>query len=130
MLLKGPDTVIADPSGACSINAAAYARAAPQLATAGSGDVLAGFITGLLARGLAPMHAAEVAAYIHVDCALSFGPGLIAEDLPEELPTGAARALTRRADHSRQSKNPSPACASSLAAITRPSSGPSSIAAD
>lgn len=86
VLLKGPDTVIAAPSGGCSINAAAYARAAPDLATAGSGDVLAGFITGLLARGHAPMQAAEAAAHLHVDCALSFGPGLIAEDLPEELP--------------------------------------------
>ena len=86
VLLKGPDTVIADPSGLCSINAASYARAAPELATAGSGDVLAGLITGLLARGLAPMQAAEAAAHLHVDCALSFGPGLIAEDLPEELP--------------------------------------------
>ncbi|MEM7734088.1 MAG: NAD(P)H-hydrate dehydratase, partial [Pseudomonadota bacterium] len=61
-------------------------RAAPWLATAGSGDVLAGFITGLLARGLAPMQAAEIATWLHVECALSFGPGLIAEDLPEELP--------------------------------------------
>ena len=61
-------------------------RAAPWLATAGSGDVLAGFIAGLLARGLAPMQAAETAAWLHVECALSFGPGLIAEDLPEALP--------------------------------------------
>jgi hydroxyethylthiazole kinase-like uncharacterized protein yjeF len=82
VLFKGPDTVIADPDGHCSLCAAAYGRAAPQLATAGSGDVLAGFITGLLARGFAPMAAAEVAAQMHVDCALSFGPGLIAEDLP------------------------------------------------
>ncbi|MGI3211550.1 NAD(P)H-hydrate dehydratase [Roseovarius tibetensis] len=86
VLFKGPDTVIADPSGRCSLCAAAYDRAAPQLATAGSGDVLAGFITGLLARGYAPMAAAEAAARMHVDCALSFGPGLIAEDLPEEVP--------------------------------------------
>ena len=86
VLFKGADTVIADPSGACSINSAAYDRAAPWLATAGSGDVLAGFITGLLARGLPPMQAAETAAWLHVACARSFGPGLIAEDLPEELP--------------------------------------------
>jgi hydroxyethylthiazole kinase-like uncharacterized protein yjeF len=86
VLFKGPDTVIADPSGRCSINSAHYNRAAPWLATAGSGDVLAGFITGLLARGLDPMGAAEAAAWLHVECALSFGPGLIAEDLPEELP--------------------------------------------
>jgi ADP-dependent NAD(P)H-hydrate dehydratase / NAD(P)H-hydrate epimerase len=86
VLFKGPDTVIADPDGRCSINSAHYDRTAPWLATAGSGDVLAGFITGLLARGFAPMQAAETAAWLHVECALSFGPGLIAEDLPEELP--------------------------------------------
>ena len=86
VLFKGADTVIADPSGRCSINSAVYDRAAPWLATAGAGDVLAGFIVGLLARGFDPMRAAETAAWLHVECARSFGPGLIAEDLPEELP--------------------------------------------
>jgi hydroxyethylthiazole kinase-like uncharacterized protein yjeF len=86
VLFKGPDTVIADPSGSCRVNAAVFERAAPWLATAGSGDVLAGFITGLLARGFEPMQAAETGAWLHTECALSFGPGLIAEDLPEELP--------------------------------------------
>jgi len=86
VLYKGPDTVIADPSGRCSINSAHYDRAAPWLATAGSGDVLAGFIAGLLARGFGPMQAAETAAWLHVECARKFGPGLIAEDLPEQLP--------------------------------------------
>ncbi|MEX0318434.1 MAG: NAD(P)H-hydrate dehydratase [Ruegeria sp.] len=86
VLFKGPDTVIAAPDGRCSINSAQYERAAPWLATAGSGDVLAGFITGLLARGIAPMQAAETAAWLHVECAREFGPGLIAEDLPEQLP--------------------------------------------
>jgi len=86
VLFKGPDTVIAAPDGRCAINSAFYERAAPWLATAGSGDVLAGFITGLLARGFAPMQAAETAAWLHVECARSFGPGLIAEDLPEQLP--------------------------------------------
>ncbi len=86
VLFKGPDTVIASPDGTCALNAAAYDRAAPWLATAGAGDVLAGFITGLLARGFAPQIAAETAAWLHVESALSFGPGLIAEDLPEELP--------------------------------------------
>ena len=86
VLFKGPDTVIADPSGRCSINASVYERRAPWLATAGSGDVLAGFVTGLMARGFAPMKAAEAGAWLHTECALSFGPGLIAEDLPEELP--------------------------------------------
>ncbi len=86
ILFKGPDTVIAAPDGRCSINAARYDRAAPWLATAGSGDVLAGFVTGLLARGADPVQAAETAAYCHVECARSFGPGLIAEDLPDILP--------------------------------------------
>ncbi|MCU0827325.1 MAG: NAD(P)H-hydrate epimerase [Tabrizicola sp.] len=86
VLYKGPDTVIADPSGRAAINSAHYDRAAPWLATAGSGDVLAGFITGLLARGFQPFDAACTGAWLHVECALSFGPGLIAEDLPEELP--------------------------------------------
>jgi hydroxyethylthiazole kinase-like uncharacterized protein yjeF len=86
VLYKGPDTVIADPSGLCAINSAHYGRAAPWLATAGSGDVLAGFITGLLARGFSPFDAACTGAWLHVECALSFGPGLIAEDLAEELP--------------------------------------------
>ncbi len=86
VLFKGPDTVIATPDGQCSINAAVYDRSAPWLATAGSGDVLAGFITGLLARGLSPKAAAETAAWLHVECARSFGPGLIAEDLPKQLP--------------------------------------------
>jgi ADP-dependent NAD(P)H-hydrate dehydratase / NAD(P)H-hydrate epimerase len=86
VLFKGADTVIADASGRCAVNPSVYDRAAPWLATAGSGDVLAGFITGLLARGLGPMAAAATAARLHTECALSFGPGLIAEDLPEELP--------------------------------------------
>ena len=86
VLFKGPDTVIAAPDGTCSINSSAYERSAPWLATAGSGDVLAGFIAGLLARDFPPMRAAETAAWLHVECALEFGPGLIAEDLPEQLP--------------------------------------------
>jgi hydroxyethylthiazole kinase-like uncharacterized protein yjeF len=86
VLFKGPDTVIAAPDGRCAINSAGYDRAAPWLATAGSGDVLAGFITGLLARGFDPMVAAATASWLHVEAARSFGPGLIAEDIPEELP--------------------------------------------
>ncbi len=86
VLFKGPDTVIAAPDGRAVLSAAAYGRAAPWLATAGSGDVLAGFICGLLARGLPPMAAAEAAAWAHVEAARMHGPGLIAEDLPEMLP--------------------------------------------
>ncbi|WP_116130916.1 NAD(P)H-hydrate dehydratase [Tropicimonas sp. IMCC34043] len=86
VLLKGADTIIADPDGRAVIHSAHYDRAAPWLATAGAGDVLSGLITGLLARGLHPVTAAETAAWLHVEAARSFGPGLIAEDLPERLP--------------------------------------------
>ncbi len=86
VLYKGAETVIAAPDGRIALSDARGARAAPWLATAGSGDVLAGFIAGLLARGLPAMEAAETAAFLHVECARSFGPGLIAEDLPEALP--------------------------------------------
>ena len=87
VLFKGADTVIAAPDGRCSVNSAQYERTAPWLATAGAGDVLAGIITGLLARGFSPMQAAEMGAWLHVECAREYGPGLIAEDLPEQLPS-------------------------------------------
>ncbi|MEP4038491.1 NAD(P)H-hydrate dehydratase [Pseudophaeobacter sp.] len=86
ILFKGADTVIADPAGRCSVNSAHYERAAPWLATAGSGDVLAGIITGLMARGVSPMQAAEMGTWLHVESARTFGPGLISEDLPEQIP--------------------------------------------
>ncbi len=86
ILLKGQDTVIAAPNSNPSVHAAKAERAAPWLATAGSGDVLAGFITGLMARGFSPFAAAETAAFLHVEAALDFGPGLVAEDLPDCLP--------------------------------------------
>jgi hydroxyethylthiazole kinase-like uncharacterized protein yjeF len=86
VLLKGPDTAIASPDGRCSVHAAFRERAAPWLATAGAGDVLAGIITGLLARGFDPFQAAQTAAWLHTEAALRFGPGLIAEDLPDLLP--------------------------------------------
>lgn len=91
VLLKGPDTVIAAPDGRVAVHSAAYGRAAGWLATAGSGDVLAGIITGLMARGIAPFEAAGMGAWLHAECARAFGPGLIAEDLPEMLP-GVFRA--------------------------------------
>ena len=87
ILLKGSDTVIAGSDGRTSINSSVYERSAPWLATAGSGDVLAGFITGLMARGFSSHDAAATGAWLHTECALAFGPGLIAEDLPEMLPS-------------------------------------------
>ncbi len=79
VLYKGPDTVIRRPLGTRRHQRGHWDRAAPWLATAGSGDVLAGFITGLLARGFSPFDAACTGAWLHVECARSYGPGLIAE---------------------------------------------------
>ena len=96
VLLKGPDTVISSPGGGASIHAALYDREAPWLGTAGSGDVLAGLITGLLAspRAIGTVHpSVDVAVWLHVECARAFGPGLIAEDLPEVIPQVLSRVL-------------------------------------
>jgi NAD(P)H-hydrate epimerase len=93
VLLKGPDTVIAEPSGRAIVNSHAPAT----LATAGSGDVLSGLIGGLMAQGVDSYKVAACAAWLHGDAAFRFGPGLIAEDLPDQLPA-VLRAL-RDADH-------------------------------
>jgi hydroxyethylthiazole kinase-like uncharacterized protein yjeF len=83
VLLKGPDTVIAAPDGRAVLNIHAPAT----LATAGSGDVLAGIAGALMAQGLTPLAAGAAASWLHGECGYRFRrPGLIAEDLINELP--------------------------------------------
>lgn len=96
IVLKGADTVIVAPDGRAILSELAPAT----LATAGSGDVLAGAVTGLLALGLAPLSAAAMAVWLHAEAARGFGLGLIAEDLPDRLPRALSVGLAQKAENS------------------------------
>lgn len=82
IVLKGGDSVIAHPNGRAVI----HSKGVPYLATAGSGDVLAGIVAGLMAQGMPGLEAACAAVWLHSKAGILCGPGLIAEDLPDALP--------------------------------------------
>jgi hydroxyethylthiazole kinase-like uncharacterized protein yjeF len=83
IVFKGPDTVVSAPDGLSAITE----QAPPWLATAGTGDVLAGMITGLCAQGMSPFDAAVAAVWMHAELARTIGPGMISEDMPDVMPT-------------------------------------------
>ena len=83
VVLKGRHTLIASPDGPLVENQ----HASPYLAKAGTGDVLAGLITGILAQGMDPFLACAAAVWIHGDAALRIGPGLVASDLAGQIPS-------------------------------------------
>ena len=82
-LLKGANTTISNPDG---IRILCTEPEAPHLATAGSGDVLAGLISGLISQGMDTFKAASAATWLQSHAASHFGPGLTSEDILSTLP--------------------------------------------
>jgi hydroxyethylthiazole kinase-like uncharacterized protein yjeF len=82
VIVKGADTVIASPSGHVVVNT----HATRWLATAGSGDVLAGILAGFMTQGVDSFLAAAMGAWVHGEAGRRVGAGLIAEDLEQQLP--------------------------------------------
>ena len=82
IVYKGNDTVIGSPDGRAYINA----ESSSYLATAGSGDVLAGLIGGFLSQQIEAINAAQLGCFIHSHCGINSGPGLIASDLVKKIP--------------------------------------------
>ena len=87
VVYKGPDTLVAAPDGRLG-----FAPPAPAwLASAGTGDVLAGMIAALRARGLPSFDAASAAVWLHGRAAEIAGPAMIADDLAAAIPAALAR---------------------------------------
>jgi len=82
VVLKGHETIIAAPDGKAVINK----HSSPYLASGGTGDVLAGMITGLCAQGMNPFKAACAAVWIHGESGIRIGAGLVASDIPDKIP--------------------------------------------
>ena len=91
VVYKGADSVIAVPGEIPRINT----HASPALATAGTGDTLAGLIGGFLAQGAPAFDAASAAVWLHGEAGLRLGPGLIAGELADAMP-GVMQDLARR----------------------------------
>ncbi len=90
VILKGAETVIASPQGEVVVNK----HASPYLATGGTGDVLAGFVVGLMAQGVSAFKSAQMAVWLHGDVAIDIGAGLIAEDLIDHVAVSMRKVLS------------------------------------